>query len=64
MGQGEARPAGNGPALAKGRNAALAHVWGSHRAGLDGPAALLRSLELATASPALARLAAHPVQTR
>ena len=32
MAQGKARPAGNGPALFKGRNAALGHLRGSLRA--------------------------------
>ncbi|MDQ6959139.1 MAG: hypothetical protein Q9M24_08540 [Mariprofundaceae bacterium] len=40
------------------------HGWGSLRAGLNGRSAVLRSLELAVASPALVRLAVHPVQAR
>jgi len=64
MGQGKTRPAVNGGVLNKGRNAALAHWQDSLRAMPDGRAAALRSLELATASPALAGLAAHPVQPR
>ena len=60
MGQGKARPAGNGRSLAKGCNAALAHGLGSRRARRYGPAPLLHSLELATTSPALVRLGAGP----
>jgi len=48
--------------LGKGRNVALAYGQGSLRARLDGHTVVFRSLELATASPALARLAAYPVQ--
>ena len=74
MGQDKARPAGNSGSIFKGRNAVLAHLmFGrlrcalSHngpfsplRARLWGRAAKLHSLELALASPALARLAARP----
>ncbi len=49
-------------ALGKGRNAALVPRVGSLRASPGGRAAVLRSFELATASPALARLAAHPAR--
>ena len=52
------------PSLAKGRNAALAHVWGSPWARLDGRGLVLRSLDGDAACSALARLAAHPVQPR
>jgi len=51
-------------ALGKGRNAALVSWGGSLRASPGGRAAALYSLELATGSPALARLAAHPAKTR
>jgi len=57
-----------------GRNTALAPWDGSLRACLraythrqasaGGRSAALHSFELATASPALARLATHPVRTR
>jgi hypothetical protein len=60
MGQDKARPAGNSSSIFKGRNAVLTHLWGSLRARLWGRAAALRSLELAPASPALARLATPP----
>ena len=60
MGQDKARPAGNSDFIGKGRNAVLAHLWGSLRARLWDRAAALRSLEIALASPALARLAAQP----
>jgi len=50
--------------IGKGRNAALAAWDSSLRASLSGHAAALHSLELATVSPALVRLAAHPVQAR
>ena len=60
MGQDKARPAGNSRSIAKGRNAVLAHLRGSLRAWPWGRAAVLRSLELALASPALAYLAAWP----
>lgn len=61
---GKARPAGNGQALGKGRNAAWRSLRGSLRARLDGRPAALHSLGLATASPALACPADHPVQAR
>jgi len=64
MGQGKARSAANGESLVKGRNAGLAHWRISLRAELNGRSAALRSLELAAASPAFARLAEHPVQYR
>ncbi|MDQ6958764.1 MAG: hypothetical protein Q9M24_06585 [Mariprofundaceae bacterium] len=51
-------------ALGKGCNAALAPWDGSLRASAGGRSAALHSFELATASPALARLAAHPARTR
>jgi len=60
MDQDKARPVGNNRSIFKGRNVVLIHLWGSLRARLWGRAAALRSLELATASPALARLAAPP----
>ena len=60
MGQDKARPAGNSHSIAKGRNAVLTHLWGSLWARLWGRVAVLCSLELATASPALARLATRP----
>jgi len=50
--------------LGKGRNAALVPWDGSLRARPGGRAAAPSSLELAMASPALARLAAHPAQSR
>jgi len=50
--------------LAKERNAGLAHWRAPFRPGLNGRSAAFRSLELATASPAFARLAEHPVQYR
>ena len=53
-------PRGIVRSIAKGRNAVLAHLRGSLRARPWGRAAVLRSLELALASPALARLAARP----
>jgi len=51
-------------ALGKGRNAALAPWERSLRASAGERSAALRSFELATASPALARLAEHPASTR
>jgi hypothetical protein len=60
MGQGEARAAGNGPVPAKARNVSLAHVRGSHRAGLDGRGLVLPSLDGDASGFALARLAHIP----
>lgn len=61
---GKAWPAGNGQAPGKGRNTTWRSLRGSLRARLDGRPATLSSLGLATASPALACLADHPVQAR
>ena len=60
MGQGKARPAGNGDPIAKGRNAALAHARGLRRTSLGGSAPSLHSLALAMASASLVRLGADP----
>ncbi len=51
-------------ALSKDCNAVLAHLRDSLRARLDGGSPVLRSLELATASPALVCLDEQPVQSR
>jgi len=53
----KARFAGNGRSLAKKCNAESRRHRGSRRAAAQAPWAAFRSLELATASPALARLA-------
>ena len=53
----KARFAGNGRSLAKKRNAESRQHSGSQRAIAQAPWAALHSLELAQASPSLARLA-------
>ena len=53
----KARFAGNGRSLAKKRNAESRRHSGSRRAAAQAPWAVFRSLELARASPSLARLA-------
>jgi hypothetical protein len=53
----KARFAGNGSVLAKKGNAESCQHSDSRRAAEQAPWATFRSLELATASPALARLA-------
>jgi len=59
----KARLAGQGGSLAKRRNAESRWHRHSQRAAAQAPWAVLRSLELATASPALARLAHNACAT-